>query len=307
MSEVRYPTAQGQAVWGHRRAGGTDVMDRLRHGRITGALVDLRDVAGLEGLVALPGGSVEAGAKVTLARLATDAKVRAGWPGLADAAGGLATPQIRQVATVGGSLLQRTRCAWFRSPDFTCHKSGGSGCPALAADHHWNSIFGAGPCVAPHPSTLAVALLAFDGLVLADGRGTLTVPELYGDGQAADREHTLTDEQLLVGIRLPPPLPGATSGWFRTASRARAEWPLVEAVIRLVPGGMRVAVGGVAPVPMRLPAVEAALEAGEGVAAAAKAIAGATSNPGSAYKVTLLERTIATLLERLLAPPGVAP
>ena len=63
----------------------------------------------------------------------------------------------------------------------------------------------------------------------------------------------------------------------------------------------------VAPVPMRLPAVEAALEAGEGVAAAAKAIAGATSNPGSAYKVTLLERTIATLLERLLAPPGVAP
>ncbi|MSQ01715.1 MAG: oxidoreductase [Myxococcales bacterium] len=308
MNEVRYPTAQSQAVWGHRRAGGTDVMDRLRHGRIAGPLVDLRDVPGLEGLVALPDGSVEVGAKVTLARLATDARVRAAWPGLADAAGGLATPQIRQVATVGGSLLQRTRCAWFRSPDFRCHKSGGAGCPALAADHHWNSIFGGGgPCVAPHPSTLAVALLAFDALVLADGRGALTVPELYGDGQAPDREHTLTDEQFVVGIRLPAPLPGATSGWFRTASRARAEWPLVEAVIRVVPGGMRVAVGGVAPVPMRLPAVEAALEAGEGVAASAKASAGAHTNPGSAYKAALLQATIETLLERLFAPRGSAP
>lgn len=78
-------------------------------------------------------------------------------------------------------------------------------------------------------------------------------------------------------------------------------------MIRLVPGGMRVAVGGVAPVPMRFLAVEAALEAGEGVGAAAQAVAGAASNPGSSYKVMLLQRTIETLLERLLTPQKAAP
>lgn len=302
MNDVRYPTVPEQAVWGERRAGATDVSDRLRHGRVGGHLVDLRDVPGLDAVQALPDGGLRIGAMVTLDRLAADPRVRAGWPALAATAGGLANPQVRRMATLGGNLLQRTRCAWFRSPDFACHKSGGAGCPALAADHHWNAIFGAGPCVAPHPSTVALALLAFDATVDVAQRGTIDLAALYGDGQLPDREHTVTDDQLLLGVTLPPPLAGARSGWFRAASRARAEWPLVEAVIRLAPGASRVAVGGVAPVPLRLPAVEAALDAGDRATALARAAEGARANPASAYKLTLLPRTLQTLLDTLEAP-----
>lgn len=301
--DVRFPTTPTQAVWGERRAGGTDVMDRLRHGRVTAPhLVDLRDVAGLAAIEVLPDGGLRIGAGVTLQALADDPRIRAGWPALAATAGGLGNPQIRRMATLGGNLLQRTRCAWFRSRDFQCHKSGGTGCPAVGGDHHWNSIFGPGPCVAPHPSTVALALLCSDARVEVTERGAVDVAALYGDGQHPDREHTVTDDQLVVAVVLPPPPTAARAGWFRAASRARAEWPLVEAVIRLAPGATRVAVGGVAPVPLRLPAVEAALEAGDRAGALARAADGASTNPASDYKRALLSRTLQTLLERLESP-----
>lgn len=301
MTDARFPAVAAQAVWGERRAGATDVSDRLRHGRVHTQIVDLRDVPGLDAIEPIPGGGLRIGAMVTLDRLAADPRVVAGWPALAACAGGLGTPQVRRMATLGGNLLQRTRCAWFRSPDFTCHKSGGTGCPAFAADHHWNGLFGAGPCVAPHPSTVALALLAFDAAVELAPRGPVSVEALYGDGQHPDREHTVTDDELLVAVTLPAPVPGARSGWLRAASRARAEWPLVEAVVRLAPGATRMAVGGVAPVPLRLAAVEAALDAGDRAGALAACTAGATPNAAAAYKLTLLPRTLQTLLDTVEA------
>lgn len=300
MTEVRFPTERAQAIWGERRAGGTDVMDRLHHGRIPGPIVDLRDLSGLDRITGTPGGGLQLGARLTLGEVAADPAVRAGWPGFAEAVGGLGTPQIRTVATLGGNLLQRTRCAWFRSPDFRCFKAGGAGCPAAAVDHPWNAPLAEGVCVAPHPSTVGLALLAFDASVELVPRGRVDVPTLYGDGMAPGREHTVGDEELLVAVNLPAPLPGARSGWFRVASRARAEWPLVEVVVHLAPGLVRVVAGGVAPVPIRLPGVEAALLAGTSVEAAVATIpVPASAAPSARSKLAQLGRAVAIVVERL--------
>lgn len=312
MSDVRHPTLRAQAIWGERRAGGTDVMDRLHHGRVAAPIVDLRDVPGLDGVGPAPGGGLRVGAAVRLAALAADERVRLGWPALADAAGGLANPQIRNVATFGGSLLQRTRCAWFRSPDFRCYKAGGTGCPAAGVDHPWHAPLSAGPCVAPHPSTLALALLAFDAKVEVEPRGVIDVAALYGDGMAAGAEHTLTEEELLVAALLPPPRPGAVSGWFRVASRARAEWPLVEVVVHLAPGFARVAVGGMHPTPARVPELEAALLAGAPLDPVVAALAAAAphATPSTRTKFPQLARAVEIVVERLgglPAAPAVAP
>jgi xanthine dehydrogenase YagS FAD-binding subunit len=299
MTEVRFPREPAQAIWGERRAGGTDVMDRLHHGRVAGPIVDLRDVPGLDTVAATTGGGLRLGAALRLTAVAAAARVEAGWPGFAEATGGLATPQLRTMATLGGNLLQRTRCAWYRSPDFRCFKAGGQGCPAAAVDHPWNAPLATGPCVAPHPSTVGLALLAFDAEVELTPRGRVSLAALYGDGQAPDREHTVTDEELLVAVILPAPRPGARSGWFRVASRARAERPLVEVVVHVAPGFARVAAGGLAPVPVRLPTVEAALIQGTSVAEAVAALpvpAGAAASTRT--KLPQLARAVEIVLVR---------
>src|SRR5438270_12757679 len=140
------------------RAGGTDVGERRRSGVARGAILDL--VAPI-GIAAEPDGAFRLGALTTIAALAADPAIRAGYPGLAAAAGGLATPQIRRVATLGGNIAQRNRCWYFRNPDIDCLKKGGDGCPARAGNALYAVAFDSAPCVAPHPSTLAAALLAY--------------------------------------------------------------------------------------------------------------------------------------------------
>jgi xanthine dehydrogenase YagS FAD-binding subunit len=234
------------------------------------------------------------------------------------AARALATPQIRAIATVGGCLLQRTQCPYFRHPEFECFKKGGATCPARAGHHEHGVCFDLGPCVYPHPSTLGLALLAYDvQLEIHDGRA-LAVADLYGDGSDPTRDHLLGEHQLLTHVVLPPPPdfgldsaedPQSGAAYVRATARAAAEWPLVEVVARLHwdARGLirlaRVAAGGVANIPLRLPRVEAAL-LGQPVTpeviarAAAVAGAGATPLPQTGYKVALLARTVLEALEQ---------
>ena len=97
-----------------------------------------------------------------IAAIAADARLTAAYPGIAAAVAGLATPQIRRVATLGGNLAQRSRCWYFRNPRIDCLKKGGSACPAREGNHLYGVAFDLGPCVAPHPSTMATALMAYD-------------------------------------------------------------------------------------------------------------------------------------------------
>jgi xanthine dehydrogenase YagS FAD-binding subunit len=303
---------------GEYRAGGTELQERRRQGISDGSIVDLRDVSALRGLEVTEDGGLRIGAGTRMAELAELAEVREGYPGFAAAAEGLATPQIRAVGTLGGNLLQRTRCWYYRSPEATCLKKGGNRCYAREGDHLFHACFDLGSCVSVHPSTLGMALLAYDASVQIHGGGARSVAELYGDGSDARRDHHLEEGALLTAVTLPPPRRGERAAYFRAISRSRSEWPLVEVLARLVVEGETitdawVAVGGVAPRPLRRPEVEVALKGKPATAetleaAAQHAAAGATPLPMTTYKVDLLPRTVLETLERALAAePVVVP
>ncbi len=288
------------ALEGEFRAASTDLSERRRHGISGGSLIDLRDLPGLDQLL-LEGPRLNIGAKVTVQAVADSPLVRLHHPALAASAGALATPAIRAVATVGGNLTQRVRCWYYRSPELTCLKKGGSTCLARAGDHLYHACFDRGACVAPHASTLAMALLLGDALVITTRR-SLTMAEFLGDGSDARRENRLEAGELVTGLSLPVVQAGLRAGYHRAISRARAEWPLVEAAAQLrVEGGVlrqvQLALGGVATVPFRLPAVEAKLE---GLppdldpirAVLSGASTGASPLPMTAYKLDLLAPTL---------------
>ncbi|WP_327419054.1 FAD binding domain-containing protein [Streptomyces sp. NBC_01233] len=239
--------------------------------------------------------------------------MRAGWPALAVSAGTAATPQIRTAGTLGGNLLQRNRCWYYRNPHVSCLQKGGTGCPAREGDHHFGVVSGDAPCVAPHPSTLAMALLTYDAEAEFHGESPRGVADLYGDGDRLfHTDHLLPPERILTAVLLPPPLPGERAACHRAVSRAHAEWPLVEATARVALDGSTlthaaVAAGGVARVPLRLTEVEAALigrEATPGVlaAAAATVLARCRPLPQTGYKATLFRDTVLEALEQAVGP-----
>jgi xanthine dehydrogenase YagS FAD-binding subunit len=276
------------------RAGGTDLMERRRSERSKGPVIELRDVAGMNGIESTATG-LKVGARVTMAELAASEMVP---KVIRKAAGALATPQIRALATVGGNLFQRVRCWYFREPLFSCFQSGGNSCLAREGDHLFHSCFDQGGCIAPHPSTLACALLTMD-----------TQVETI-EGTFLSLEEALKSHPRIAAIHLPPEWPSEKSSYFRSISRVRAEWPLVEVSIRLaLENGLvsqaRLAIGGVSSLPLRREAVEKALIGKAPVPellteAAGEGIVGARPLPMTGYKVPLIAATILEGLERAL-------
>ncbi|MFC9817359.1 FAD binding domain-containing protein [Streptomyces virginiae] len=302
-------SATVRARGGELRAGGTDTGARQRSGVSTGPFTDLDGTADLHGTRPLPGGGLRIGALTTLAALAADPQVRAGWPALAASAGIAATPQIRAAGTLGGNLLQRNRCWYYRNPHVSCLQKGGAGCPAREGDHHFGVVSGGGPCITPHPSTLATALLTYDAEAEIHGESPRGVADLYGDGDRLHHaDHLLPPDRILTAVRLPAPLPGERAAYHRATGRAHAEWPLVEATARLALDGASVthaavAAGGVARVPLRLPEVEAALIGREATpealaAAAATVLDRCRPLPQTGYKTTLFRDTVLEVLEQ---------
>jgi xanthine dehydrogenase YagS FAD-binding subunit len=254
-------------------------------------------------------GDLSIGAFTTIAAIAADARIAAAYPGIAASAQGLATPQIRHLATLGGNLAQRSRCWYFRNPHIACLKKGGSDCPARPGNHLYHVIFDLGPCVAPHPSTMAAALLAYEAKVTTDRRSSLGIGDLLGDGANGAADNALQPGEIIKSIELPPPLQGERALYKRAISRTYAEWPLVEVCARaVIKDGtfqfVRLAAGGVAPVPLRLAAAEAALQGKRAHAAAIavaaeRATSGATPLPMTGYKLDLMKGVVQDLLERL--------
>jgi xanthine dehydrogenase YagS FAD-binding subunit len=295
------------------RAAGTDLSERRRSGVSTGPLIDIAAAPDMIGMHWGADGTLRIGALTTIAAISADSGIAAAYPGLAAAALGLATPQIRHLATLGGNLAQRSRCWYFRNPHIDCLKKGGSDCPARSGNHLYSVAFDLGPCVAPHPSTMAAALLAYDAGIITDRRDRLTIGELFGDGSNGAADNALLPGEIIRGVELPAPLEGERALYKRAISRSHAEWPLVELCARaVVKDGafqfIRIAAGGVAPVPLRLSASEAALEgkpanAASIAAAAEQAVIGAKPLPMTGYKLDLLKGVVRDLLERLAVQP----
>ena len=303
------PTAMTAVQAGEFRAAGTDLSERRRSGVSTGPLIDISAAPDMTGMHWAADGSLRLGAFTTIAAIAADPLLAAAYPGIAASAQGLATPQIRHFATLGGNLAQRSRCWYFRNPHIACLKKGGSDCPARPGNHLYHAVFDLGPCVAPHPSTMAAALLAYDAKVTTDRRSSLTIADLIGDGSSGAADNALQPGEMIKSIELPVPLQGERALYKRAISRTYAEWPLVEICARAVINDgafqfVRLAAGGVAPMPLRLHAVEAALQDRKATAAAIadaaeQAVSGAKPLPMTGYKLDLLKGVAHDLLERL--------
>jgi len=304
-------SASASAQRAEFRAAGTDLSERRRSGVSRGPLVDLVRPADIPDVTWDASGAARISAFASIAAIAADPTLDAAYPGLTAAAEGLATPQIRHVATLGGNLAQRSRCWYYRDPHIACLKKGGPICPAREGNHLYGVAFDLGPCVAPHPSTLAAALLAYDATVTTNLRQRLTIAQLLGDGSNGGADHALTPGEIIESIELGNPVANERALYRRAISRSYAEWPLVEVVVRAVIADgafklVRIAAGGVAPVPLRLAAVESAAQgAAVNVAtiakAATKSTLGAKPLAMTGYKLDLLKGLVQDLLERIAA------
>ena len=294
------------------KAGGIDLLDLMKEGLLTPKrIVNLRAIAELGRIAEEPDGSVRIGAMVTLAQLAADPLVRSRYRALAEAAGNSASPQIRQVATLGGNLLQRPRCWYFRSLHHHCVRKGGETCFAFAGENQYHAIFGHNGCAIVHPSTSATALVAFDARVeLASARVPMRTVALenffVAPEQNIERENDLKPGEILTAVLLPPAR-GARSAHLRQGELESFDWPLADVaiVLDLEPGNVcrkaSIVLGAAAPVPHRATEAEKAL-AGRHIgedsarAAARACLAGAMPLTGNAYKLpifeTLVRRTI---------------
>jgi xanthine dehydrogenase YagS FAD-binding subunit len=293
------------------RAAGTDLSERRRSGVSRGPLVDLVRPSGTPDIEWDVSGAARISAFTSIAAIAADPKLGAAYPGLTAAAASLATPQIRHVATLGGNLAQRSRCWYYRDPQIACLKKGGNICPAREGNHLYGVAFDLGPCVAPHPSTLAAALMAYDATVTTNLRQHLTIDQALGDGSNGSADHALLPGEIIESIELGIPVANERALYRRAISRSYAEWPLVEVVVRaIIADGtfklVRIVSGAIAPVPIRHLAAESAAQ---GAAVNAVTIAGAVAQSTlgakplamTAYKLTLLRGLVQELLEGVSA------
>jgi len=287
------------------RAGGTDLQERLHSGVSRLPIVDIQRVGGLDGVEIRDDGA-DVGALVTITGVGVHPELRARYPALTLPAQLLATPQARGRGTMGGVLCQKTRCWYYRSPHLGCPKKGNATeCPSRDGNHDFGVVFDFGPCVYPHPSSIGCALLTYDAEITVEGRGRMTVADLYGDGTAM-ADHVLQPGEMITRIHLPAPTAREKGGYQRLMSRALAEWPLVEVVVRLVVEDdtitqARVGIGGVANIPFRLTEVEAALEGQPATDAVIEAASGRATErarplPGTEYKVAMVEALVASTL-----------
>jgi xanthine dehydrogenase YagS FAD-binding subunit len=303
-----------QAPDGVFLAGGTNLVDHMKLGvRQPDLLIDITHLP-YDRIEPLPDGGVRIGAMVRNADLAADHTIRTRYPLLAQALLAGASGQLRNLATTGGNLLQRTRCVYFQDISKPCNKRmPGSGCSAREGYQRDSAILGASEaCIATHPSDMAVALAALDAIVRVLGpRGERTIPlvDFYRlPGDEPQRDTVLEHGELITAVDLPP-LPFATRSHYRKVrDRASYAFALVSVAAALDVGGgvirdVRIALGGVAHVPWRAVRAEAALRGTpatqEAFGRAADAeLVGARPLPGNAFKVPLARNTLVrTLLD----------
>ena len=304
-------------------AGGTTLVDLMKlHVEQPSALVDI-NLLPLDKVEKLPGGGLRIGALVRNSDLAWNADVKANYAVLSQALLSGASPQLRNMATTGGNLLQRTRCAYFREPTagmpggYGCNKrTPGSGCAAMDGFHRTHAILGTSEhCIATHPSDMCVAMAALETVIHVEGpKGKRTIA--FADfhklpGDTPNIENALEPGELVTYVELPKPVEGARSVYLKLRDRASYEFALASAaVVARVEGGhiryIRVAMGGVGTKPWRSHEAEAALNGKPANAAsfrkaAEAALAAAKPRTDNAFKVELAKRCLVRTLKTATA------
>lgn len=290
-------------------AGGTDLLPLMKEGvAAPRRLVSLRQAAELRE-IRMGADGLHVGAMTTLSDLEHDATIRRSWTALAEAAGEAASPQLRNMATLGGNLLQQARC-WYYRGDFHCWLKGGTECHARNGRNEQHAVFDHSPCVAVYPSDPPAALLAFDAqlrILGPAGERVVPVAEFLAPPEEERRAfHILAPDELIAELLLPSAGPERRSRYLKAMDRAVWAYALASvAVVADVRDGalhdVRVVLGGVANVPVRAWAAEALLEGqtldtGLARRAGEAAVADARPLEHNRYKVLLARNLVAQVV-----------
>jgi xanthine dehydrogenase YagS FAD-binding subunit len=288
--------------------GGSDLLGMIKDDLAApDRLVRLTELPGLDTVAVQPGGAVRIGGMITLSALGRHAVIRARYTVLAEAAGSVGTPQIRNAGTLAGNITQRPWCWYFRQ-GFPCFKHGGTRCFSRTGENQFNAILGGGPSYIVHPSDMAPALVALDARVHIVGDTTdrwLPIREFFvRPDEDVSRENVLQPGEIVTEVELPPHA-GARSVYTKVTDREAWTHAVVSAAVVLTLDDTNdgiclsagVALGGVAPIPWRVEPVERLL-VGERITPELAAAAGAASVEGARalarnqYKVPLVEETL---------------
>ena len=295
--------------------GGSDLLGMMKDRLVApDVLVSLKSIKGLDQVKPAPGGGVTIGGLITLDALSRVAAVRERYAVLAAAAEGVATPQIRNAATLAGNICQRPWC-WYYRNGFNCLKNGGTTCYSISGENQFHAIFGGGPSYIVHPSDTAPALVALDATFrIAGPAGERDVPagEFFALPTAdASRENVLKDGEALASITLPPARKLARSTYHKILDREAWTHAVVSAAVMLdIEKGVcqraRVVLGGVAPIPWRLPEVEKMLTGQRltpelAARAGEAAVSGARPLAKNGYKVPMVRAMVTRTLQGMTA------
>jgi xanthine dehydrogenase YagS FAD-binding subunit len=294
---------KGDAV---AKAGGIDLLDLMKDGVLTPpTLVNIRQVKSLHGIETTSQG-LSIGPLTTLAQIAGHPVIQKQYTALSDAAGHAATPQVRNMATVGGNLVQKQRCWYYRSAEFNCLRKGGDTCYAQKGENQYHAVMNNDICAMVSPSSTAVPLMALGALVeITSQKGKRTVPlnEFYFKPEDNLLQETVVSpDELITRILVPAPRPGTRSAYQKYGEKESFDWPLADAGVVLVMDGdtcssASIVLGAAAPTPIHATAAEAllrgkTLDEATARAAGAAAMKGATPLAQNGYKVQLLSTVI---------------
>ncbi len=294
--------------------GGSDLLGMVKEHLVSpDVLVNLKAIRGMDRIETQRGG-VKIGGLATLDTLNHDPRIRKDYTVLAEAAGNVGTPQIRNAGTLAGNVCQRPWCWYFRN-GFPCLKNGGKICFSASGENQFHAIFGGGPSYIVHPSDTAPALVALDAefhIAGPSGERTLPAGEFFQLPRVdATRENVLAHDEILTAVRLPAARPGTRSTYHKILDREAWTHAVVSAAVVLEMDqqtcrNARVVLGGVAPIPWRLPKVETLL-AGQRITPELAAKAGEVAVEGAhplaknKYKVPLTKAVVKRTLLSLTA------
>jgi xanthine dehydrogenase YagS FAD-binding subunit len=294
--------------------GGSDLLGMIKDHLVQpDVLVHLKGIKGLDHVIAESGGA-RIGGQMTLDALSNHPLIRSRYAVLAEAAGTVATPQIRYVGTLAGNISQRPWC-WYYRNGFPCYKAGGTQCFSATGENQFHAIFGGGPSFIVHPSDTAPALVALEAQFRVAGpsgeRMVAATDFFVLPKQNAARENVMSEGEVLVSVHLPAPRPGTRSTYHKIMDREAWTHAVVSAAVVLemdqdVCRSARVVLGGVAPIPWRVPDAEHLL-AGQRITrelaaqVAETALAGAVPLRKNAYKVPLTKAVVRRTLVELAA------
>jgi len=290
------------------KAGGIDLLDLMKEGIVSPPrLVNIRNVDSLRGITISTDG-LHLGPLSTLSEIASHPEIQRSYSALADAAGHAATPQVRNMATLGGNIMQRPRCWYFRSSDFDCKKKGGGSdeCHAHNGENQYHAIMNNSSCAMVHPSSTAVPLLGLSAqveLTSKRGKRMVAMSEFYVPPEKSVVNETVVQPgELITSIFVPAPEPGTRSAYQKYGEKESFDWPIADAGVVLVMDGARclkasVVLGVAAPTPIRSKEAEAVLigktlDEATARAAGKAAMLRATPLSQNGYKTQLFETAI---------------